>query len=441
VTDLRIVDTDPTELAVDAIVIGIYRSDGSGVQSLRLAPGARQLAAAFEDKPGGGLLAILHRLGATGAADEVTKVATFGALPAPLLVATGLGTYPADGVTPAETLRRAAGAATRALAGAGSVALVLPEGESSANDPSSIRPVAEGALLGNYRFDRYHTRQEPSRREPVASIVLPIAGEIDGEREVARTLAVTAAVARARDWVNTAPNDLRPGEFAEEVARTGRAAGLGVDVLDETDLEREGFGGILAVGKGSAAAPRLVRMTYRPQTARTSVALVGKGITFDSGGLSIKPGQNMWEMKSDMAGAAAVASAMLAIATLQPEIAVTAYLPMAENMPSGSAYRPGDVVSMRNGKLVEILNTDAEGRLLLADAIAWACEDRPEFLLETSTLTGGQVVALGKRIAGIMGTPELLDRVKAAGDQVGSRCGRCRCRTTSARRWTPTSPT
>jgi leucyl aminopeptidase len=163
-----------------------------------------------------------------------------------------------------------------------------------------------------------------------------------------------------------------------------------------------------------------VRLAYRPDGAPARhVALVGKGITFDSGGVSIKPAQGMWEMKSDMAGAAAVAATMLAVAALKPAVAVTAYLPLAENMVSGSAYRPGDVVRMYGGKNVEVLNTDAEGRMVLADAIARAAEDNPDYLVETSTLTGGQVVALGKRVAGLMGDPAFLKRLKEIGDEVG----------------------
>src|SRR6185369_15835187 len=176
---------------------------------------------------------------------------------------------------------------------------------------------------------------------------------------------------------------------------------------------------ILAVGLSSAAPPRMVRIAYEPAGARQRIALIGKGITFDTGGVSIKPAQGMWEMKSDMAGAAAVAATMLAVAALKPKVAVTAYLPMAENMASGSAYRPGDVVTMYNGKRVEVLNTDAEGRMILGDALARACEDEPDYVFETSTLTGGQVIALGKRIAGVMGSPALCDRVKRAGERVG----------------------
>ncbi len=212
----------------------------------------------------------------------------------------------------------------------------------------------------------------------------------------------------------------RPG-FAEQAAALASAAGLDVEVLDEKQLRAQGYGGITAVGQGSEAPPRLVRIAYTPAGGAPSkkIALVGKGITFDSGGLSIKPAQGMWEMKSDMAGAAAVISTLLAVAELKPNVAVVGYAPMAENMVSGSAYRPGDVITMFNGKRVEVLNTDAEGRMILGDALARACEDDPDFLFETSTLTGGQVISLGKRVAGVMGDPATCERVKAAGDRVG----------------------
>ncbi|MEV1147015.1 leucyl aminopeptidase, partial [Micromonospora sp. NPDC049799] len=278
-------------------------------------------------------------------------------------------------------------------------------------------------LLGGYRFAGYKTRPQPARREPVAEVLVavPDAGDATATAEVARARAVTDAVRLTRDWVNTAPNELRPPAFADAVATAAREAGLDVEVLDEAALAAGGYGGIIAVGQGSEAPPRLVKLSYTPAGGGTGkrVALVGKGITFDTGGISIKPAQGMWEMKSDMGGAAAVAATMLAVAALKPSVPVTAYLPMAENMPSGSSYRPGDVISMFNGKKVEVLNTDAEGRMVLADAIARACADGCDYLFETSTLTGGQVVALGKRIAGVMGTPEVCERVRTAGDAVG----------------------
>ena len=226
-----------------------------------------------------------------------------------------------------------------------------------------------------------------------------------------------SAVALARDLVNTAPNDLPPAELARRAEQAAPAAGLEVEVLDEEALRAAGFGGVLGVGAGSARPPRLVRLRHSGGGPR--VALVGKGITFDSGGLSIKPAAGMDHMKSDMAGAAAVIAAMIAVAALDLPLEVIATVPMAENLPSGAAYRPADVLTMYGGKRVEVLNTDAEGRLILADAIVRAGEDSPAYLIETSTLTGAQRVALGDRTAGVMGSDDLRDRIVAAGDRVG----------------------
>jgi len=443
VTSLNLADGDPTQSTVDAVVVGVF---GSGDGALTLAPGAESVADAFEKH--GSLVDAVRRLGATGAAGEVTKLATFGAINAPVLAAVGLGPEPvhdestgagpisskndavplesgrltagsaslrplASGV-PAETLRRAAGAATRALAGSDRVVLALP---------GPLRPVAEGALLGAYRFAGYKTRPSTDRRDPVRTVSLGIGGDAAAKRagraELKRATTVAGAVARARDWVNTAPNDLRPPAFADEIAAAAEKAGLDVEVLDERALRRGGYGGILAVGLGSSAPPRFVRLAYAPRGAKKRLALIGKGITFDTGGLSIKPAANMWEMKSDMSGAAAVAAATIAIAALAPKVAVTAYVPIAENMPSGTSYRPGDVVTMRDGSRVEVLNTDAEGRMILADGITRAVEDGADYLLETSTLTGGQIIALGKKVSGLMGDEDFCARVRDVGARVG----------------------
>jgi leucyl aminopeptidase len=414
-------DTDPAELAVDAVVIGVHSpGDDHKPGDLLLASGAESIAAAFDGK----LSATLGLLGATGGAGEVTKLATLGAITAPLVVAVGLGPEPTGAAPAPEALRRAAGNVTRALAGSSTVAFALPlsDDESVPGTPS-LRAVAEGAQLGAYRFAGYKSKPQPNRKQPVGSvaILIPDAKDAAAQAELGRAAAIADAVYRTRDWVNTPANELRPPVFAEQIAKAAAEAGLDVEVLDETALREGGYGGILAVGEGSEAKPRLVRLAYRPEAEGdpVRVALVGKGITFDTGGVSIKPGQGMWEMKSDMAGAAAVASTMIAVAALKPAVEVVAYIPIAENMVSGSAYRPGDVVTMRNGKRVEVLNTDAEGRMILGDAIARACEEHPKYLLETSTLTGGQVIALGKKISGLMGTETLTARVKAAGDTVG----------------------
>jgi leucyl aminopeptidase len=439
---LSLVDTDPAELAVDAVVIGVHSHDGDA-GPLLLAPGAESIAAAFD----GALTRTLLLLGATGAPGEVTKLATLGTVSAPVVLAVGLGPEPTGAAPAPETLRRAAGVAVRALAGATKVALALPLPD-DADGPTALRAVAEGALLGGYRFTGYKSRPQPGLRGPARAVTVhvPDARDRAAKAEVSRARVVAAAVTRARDWVNTPPNDLRPPGFADAVAAAAENAGLAVEVLDERALRRGGYGGILAVGLGSEAPPRLVRLEYAPPSAGPGhgsargsgrgagpgsrrgpadgadvprVALVGKGITFDTGGVSIKPANGMWEMKSDMAGAAAVAAVMLAVAELKPRLRVTAYVPMAENMPSGSSYRPGDVVTMLDGTRVEVLNTDAEGRMILADAIARAGRDGCDYLVETSTLTGGQVVALGKRVSGVMGTPELCERVRAAGDAAG----------------------
>ncbi|GAA2666929.1 MULTISPECIES: leucyl aminopeptidase [Actinoplanes] len=414
---LSLVDTDPAELAVDAIVIGLHsQPDQDG--ALLPASGAESIAAAFDGK----LTSTLALLGATGAPGEVTKLATLGTIAAPLVVAVGLGDEPSGSAPDLETLRRGTGAAVRALAGSGTVALALPLPD-DADAPNVLRAVLEGALLGSYRFAGYKTKPAKGRREPVTAlqVYVPDAADTAAAAELTRAGVVSRAVRQARDWVNMPPNELRPAGFADLVAAAATEAGLAVEVLDFDQLKAGGYGGIVAVGQGSEAPPRLVKLTYVPEgvTEPKRVALVGKGITFDTGGISIKPAAGMWEMKSDMAGAAAIGATMLAIAALKPGVAVSGYLAIAENMPSGSAYRPGDVITMFNGKRVEVFNTDAEGRMVLGDAMARACADGADYLFEASTLTGGQVIALGKRIAGLMGSEAATTLVKTAGDAVG----------------------
>ena len=242
-------------------------------------------------------------------------------------------------------------------------------------------------------------------------------------RAVEDAQTVTDAVAQARDWVNTPPGDLRPPTFADAItALAADVAGskVKVEVWDEKRLAKERCGGILAVGRGSETPPRLVTLTYAPRGAKQHLALVGKGITFDSGGLSIKSGPGMSTMKIDMAGAAAVVTAMLAIAKLGLPIKVTAYACLAENMPSGTATRPGDVLTMRSGSTVEVLNTDAEGRLVLGDGLALATETEPDLIVDVATLTGACVVALGERTSGILGSDDAtIQRLTSASGTAG----------------------
>ncbi len=402
-TSLSLSSSPAASAKVDAVVIGVTR----GPKGLVLAPGSDSVASAL----GKGLLPALTGLGATGKAEEVTRLATLGATTAPVVVAVGLGDLPAKGTAyDAEVLRRATGAAVRALAGSRKVAVTL-----AAVGPdvaAQVRAVGEGALLGAYAFSRYRTTDVKHRKEPVADVVLVVPDAKDKALRAAVTRAevVAKAVRLARDLVNTPPSDLHPVELAE-VART-RCGGAGVDVevLEGKALAKGGFGGIIGVGQGSANGPRLVHLSYKGGKggSGTKVALVGKGITFDSGGLSLKPPTAMEEMKSDMGGAAAVIATMAAVAELALPVDVEAWVPMAENMPSGAAIRPSDILTFRNGMTVEVNNTDAEGRLILADAIARACEDGPDVVLDVATLTGAQLVALGARTTAVMGNDDAL---------------------------------
>jgi leucyl aminopeptidase len=409
VATLALLDAPAHTQPVDAVVVGT----ATGSDGVVLAPGAESL----EEATGGRLAQALVALGATGEEGEIVKVATMGTLPAPVVVAVGLGAA-SDRYGP-ESVRRAAGVATRELGGRSRVVSTLALVNGEQPDPALLVAAGEGALLGAYRFTRYKTDPGAPPPEQI-SLTVPDAKDRASRAAVKRATAVARAVAFARDLVNLAPNELYPAEFAARAGQAAGQVGVEVEVLEEKALKRAGFGGILAVGGGSARPPRLVRLTYRGPRAKTRVALVGKGITFDSGGLSIKGAKEMEWMKSDMGGAAAVIAAVTLVATLKVPVEVIATVPMAENMPGGSAYRPQDVLTMYGGQRVEVLNTDAEGRLILADAIARACEDSPAYLLDTATLTGAQLVSLGARTAGVMGTDEnLRARVVAAAALAG----------------------
>ena len=398
------------KLSADAVVVGV----GKGPDGLLTTPGAE----AVDRLLGGRLLAALADLGARGAEEETTKLPTFGQGPFPVVLAVGLGSPRADGGYPADVVRRAAGAASRALTGRATVVTLLAA-VGGTPDVERLHAVGEGAVLGAYEFTQYRSDLPADRPTPPRSIELVVPDADAVKPQLQHIRAVTDAVALVRDLVNTPPNVLSPAELAGRGAAAGKKAGLSVEVLDEKALTAGGYGGILAVGAGSARPPRLLRLQYKGKKARTSVALVGKGITFDSGGISIKPAAGMADMKSDMAGAAAVIATVCLVAELGLPVDVTATVPIAENLPSGSAYRPADVVTFRNGRTSEITNTDAEGRVVLADGICRALEDSPAYLIETSTLTGAQLVALGTRTSGVMGSDDLRDAVVTASRRVG----------------------
>ncbi|GAB3169136.1 leucyl aminopeptidase [Myceligenerans halotolerans] len=408
-TDLSLSSKNPIAVRADALVVATAKtSDGVAIVADHL---PAELVTEIE--------AIAPQLGITGARDEVRKVPAGPRLKADVLVLTGLGERTDDGTFDPEILRRAAGAATRELSGVASAAMSLP-----ATDDAELAAVVEGALLGAYRFDRYRSNGDDGSQEPVGSVevLTTLARGAKAKLAVERAAVVADAVHAARDLVNAAPNELYPATFADAAKAAAKdVKGLKVTVLDDKQLSAGGYGGLTAVGQGSARGPRLVKIAYAPAKAKSAekIALVGKGITFDTGGISLKPSASMETMKSDMAGAAAVLGTMVAVAQLGLPVAVTAYLCLAENMPSGTAQRPSDVITIYGGKTVEVLNTDAEGRVVMADGLASAVEDGHDVIVDIATLTGAQMVALGPYTAGVMGTESVRDEVKAAADAAG----------------------
>ncbi len=388
-----------------------------------------------EDKPGAAVAAAepflpaeavadieasLRALGATGGSEQVHRLVV-PSLPVASVLTIGLGKPRSE--WPADTIRRAAGVAARSLGSAEAVLTTLTDlpGDSGEDVCSAA---VEGLILGSYRFTAFRTDKTAPKDKGLRKITV-LATSKDARKQSAHGAAVATAVCTARDLVNTPPSHLFPAELAKRAKALGESVGLEVEVLDEKALQKAGYGGVIGVGQGSSRPPRLVRLIHRgsrlakkPKQAKR-VALIGKGVTFDTGGISIKPAASMHHMTSDMGGAAAVIATVALAAQQQLPIDVIATVPIAENMPSATAQRPGDVLTQYGGITVEVQNTDAEGRLILADAIVRACEDNPDYLIEASTLTGAQTVALGARIPGVMGSDEFRDRVAAISQRAG----------------------
>ena len=367
--------------------------------------------------------AALEILRTRAAADEVTLLPRVAGVAASVVAIVGVGGEPGLEPSP-EALRKAAGTAGRALAGRASAAVLLPD-----DTPQTAGAVAEGLGYGAYAFTAHRGakgREKAAEKAPVGAVRLVGAGKgrrAGAAREaMVRAEALVEGVTWARDLVNTGPNVLYPEAFAALV-RDRAGKDVTVQVLDRADLAAKGCGGILGVGQGSEHPPVIVRLSYAPKGVAPRLAYVGKGITFDSGGLCLKPPAGMATMKSDMAGAAAVAAAVLTVARLGLPVAVDGWLCLAENMPDGSAQRPGDVVTMADGTTCEIINTDAEGRLVLADGIVLASATLPDAIVDIATLTGAAIVALGHRTAAVLANDddlqgEVAGAATAAGESV-----------------------
>lgn len=382
------------ELSTDVLVLGVRKSDRGPVLAAD--------TAAF-----GSLQGSLTAIGATGAEDELCRLPALGRARSIALI--GLGAGPVS----TEALRRAAGSAARQLTGVGSIAIALP-----CETESEVAAVLEGAAIGAYAYTEYRSASRTESRLPARDITV-ITDATTSPGLARRASIVADAVHSVRDLVNTPPSDLYPETFAAAVGSLAKDAPATITVLGAEELLAGGFGGIIGVGQGSTRGPRLVKISYSPPGARRHLALVGKGITFDSGGLSLKPAGSMVGMKYDMTGAATVMAVALAAARLGLAIRVTAWLCLAENLPSGSAIRPNDVLRIRGGKTVEVLNTDAEGRLVLADGLVAASEEFPDAIIDVATLTGAARVALGNRYVGTMGDRELVGRLVNVATGVG----------------------
>ena len=402
-TSVALTSAPVTTLDVDALIVGITDEGKKRVEG----------PSALPDDVRTALEKALEALGATGKFGEVTKVPGTGLVRARMIVAIGLGDAR---ILDYEKVRRIAGSALRGLAGTKSVAIVVTD-----PDGPRIQAVAEGALLGNYSFTAFRGASAASQPAPVQKIA--ITGDPKDKEQsaaLARAEVIAEAVNYARDLVNTPPSALPPEEIAQQAIEAVSKLPVGVEVWDEDALERDEFGGILAVGQGSAHPPRLIRLEYSPKGAKRTLAIVGKGVTFDSGGLSLKPPKAMETMKCDMSGAAAVIAAVTAIARLKIKVNVVGWIPTVENMPGGRAQRPGDVITIFGGRTVEVLNTDAEGRLILADALVAASDEEPALIIDAATLTGAQTVALGDRTSGIMAND---DDLRAAIYDTATRAG------------------
>ncbi len=389
-------------------------------------------AAAIDQALGGAIQEVFRTGDFRGKRGQTLTLYPGGAIPASRLLLVGLGQ---DSELDDDALRAAAGSVV-GRAGRAQSAALLPPAQRRARTPAAWQAMAEGAVLARYRFDTYRKREEEEEEQQqggLESLALSIdrPADLRAARAAVKTGVILAESQNlARELSNLPPNALTPAELARAAQEMSKEVGLKVRVLGPAELERRKMAAILAVGGGSEHRPRLVVMEHNAPKGRSrsgrrlpTVCFVGKGITFDSGGISIKPAPAMDEMKHDMSGAAAVIGAMRACALLRVPVHVIGIVGAAENMPSGSAYRPGDIVTSMSGKTIEVLNTDAEGRVVLADALHYAIEEfAPEAIVDLATLTGACVVALGSQATGLFGNHDrLIERVRKAGEATAER--------------------
>ncbi|MGH2794426.1 MAG: leucyl aminopeptidase [Actinomycetota bacterium] len=399
----KITTDKPARIDCDVLAVPVYKGGEAGPGGAEI---ERKLGTTFKELLDGARL--------KGEAGDALAVPTLGKLPAKQVLLVGIGEKGSNG----NAGRKAGAVVARRTGAAAKVATTVPHAvKGKASDATGA--FVEGYLLAAYRFDRYKNGDgRTSKTKEVRILAVGRnAGGIDVKRRVDRASVLAEATSLARDLTNTPAGDFYPESFAKEARRIAKGLPLTVRVLTEKELHAGKYGGILGVGQGSARPPRLVEIRYRPAGAKRHVALVGKGITFDSGGINLKSDGLDW-MKMDMAGGAAVLGAMLAVGKLKPKVNVTALICSAENMPGGDALRPGDVITMKGGKTVEIGNTDAEGRIVMADGITYAIANKADVVVDIATLTGACMIALGDKAFGVFGNrqDDVDAMLKAAAD-------------------------
>lgn len=384
------------EIACDVLLLGGF-AGASGIELADEAEGlVTALGAAITDPPA-----------FSGKSGESATITPLDKAAAHTIVLVGLGKR---GEAGPNELRRAAANAVRRLRSRDDIVCGLHLG---VEHDGAVRGTVEGALLGNYRYEGVRSEPKPSK---IQRIIFPGAPK----EEVERGQVIASATTLARDLMNEPASTLTPPELARRAAEVAELAGLSCTIIEEEELKERGFGGLLAVSQGSSEPPRLTILRYQPDAPKAKIALVGKGVTYDTGGYSIKPPPSMEQMKTDMGGAAGVIGIMSALKHLRIPIEVTAYLPSCDNMISGTAIRPGDVFTQYGGKTVEVTNTDAEGRIILADALVLAQEEDPDTIIDIATLTGHIKIALGVRLTGLFcNDPALQEELVAAGKSAG----------------------
>ena len=408
--EIRVVAGDPARHASQALVVGCFEEPGGG-----------GVFAALDKALGGAIASLYEQKEFSGKRNKVKLLHTLGRLPAARLLLVGLGKRKE---LDNERLRQAAGSAAQTLRAANlaSCATVLHLAGDGAAE--SVSAVVEGFMLGSYAFDLYRTGpRELAILEELTLLVGTKGALKEAEKACAEASVLSSAVRLARDMVTQPGNVATPAYLAEQALSMSASYGIDCTILDRVEIERQGLSALLAVGKGGAEQPRFIIMEYRgAEKGARPVVLVGKGITFDSGGISLKPREGMERMKDDMAGAAAVIATMQAAAALGLQVNLIGLVPAAENMPDGGSYKPGDVITTMAGKTVEINNTDAEGRMILCDAIHYARRYKPSAIIDLATLTGACLVALGTSASGMLGNDDRLKRaLKAAGEKTGER--------------------